>query len=293
MTPLGYPGEIAGRTVVITGASSGIGAAAARALAALGAELAVVGRNPERTQAVADSVRGTAFVADFGRLDDVRRLGEQLLERYPRIHVLANNAGGMQPKRSYTVDRNERTLQETYLAAFELTRVLLPRLTDTAADAPEGSVRIIQTASAANLGGRLRLDDLDFGKGPWFGGWPAYCAVKLANILHTRELAHRLVNTGVSAYAFHPGLVRTRFANDSLSIRVASALSGGSYGISAEQGAEPLIRLASTPDVGAASGTYFSRLQPHGATTAQADDAVFARRLWSASEVRVDPARVS
>ncbi|HEY8589859.1 MAG TPA: SDR family NAD(P)-dependent oxidoreductase, partial [Naasia sp.] len=115
MTTLPLPASMAGRTVVITGGSSGIGAAAARTLAALGAEVAVVGRNAERTRKVAEEVGGEAFLADFGRLAEVRALGERLLERYPRISVLANNAGAHRRIRERTVDGHELTLQENVL----------------------------------------------------------------------------------------------------------------------------------------------------------------------------------
>lgn len=292
MSELPIPGSMAGRTVVITGASSGIGGAAARALAMLGAEVAVVGRNPDRTRAAAEKLGGTPFVADFGRLSEVRDLASALLAKYPRIHVLANNAGGIQPKQTFTGDRNERTLQESHLGGFLLTNLLLPRLRETAAVSPAGALRVIQTASSANRGGRLRLDDLDVNGGPWLGGWRAYGNAKLANILHTRELARRLHGSGIAAYAFHPGIVVSNFGSTEALFSLARTLTGGHYGLSPEQGAEPLIRLAAAPAIEEASGTYYSRLTPYGATAAQADDANLARAFWAASEVRVDPNRV-
>jgi NAD(P)-dependent dehydrogenase (short-subunit alcohol dehydrogenase family) len=281
------PTGMVGRTVILTGASSGIGRAAARALSALGAELAVVGRNPDRTREIASELGAEPFVADFGRLSDVRELADRLLERFPRIHVLANNAGAMQHAREYTVDRNERTFQESHLGGFLLTSLLLPRLIDTARDAPAGSVRVLQTASIAARGGRIRLDDLDNQHGPWLGGWRAYSNVKLENVIFIKELARRLQGTGVEAFSFHPGFVRSNFGAGNWAMGVLNFVTQGHYGISPEQGAEPLIRLAATPEVGFPSGTYFDRLTGDGPTAPQAEQRSLAAGLWRASEERV------
>lgn len=273
------------RTIVITGASSGIGADAAARLAAddgsgRGAQVAVVGRHPERTQAVADRIGGTAFTADFDRLDDVRRLADAILRRYDRIDVLANNAGGIVAKRALTVDGHERTIQSNHLAPFLLTNLLLPRLVESAADAP---VRVISTASVANRFGRLRLDDLDWARRPWLGGWRAYGTSKLATILFIRELAERTTGTGVSAYSFHPGFVATSFGMGLASIRTLNAITGGRHGITAAEGAVPLVTLAGAAPVGAPSGTYFDRLRVDGRVAGQARDAQLGRDLWRVS----------
>jgi len=287
MSELPLPSGMGGRTVIITGASSGIGASAARTLASLGAHVAVVGRNPERTKSVADSVGGDPFVADFGSFEAVRTLADQLLERYPDIHVLAANAGAMQHTRAFTADRNERTLQETHLSGMLLTTLLLPRIIDTASRAPEGSVRIVQTASSANLMGHIVLDDLDTQRGLWVDGWRAYGRAKLANILFAQELARRTADAGVGVYSFHPGLVATRFGQGSFTMSAISALSFGHYGLSAEQGAEPLVRLAAAERIAEPSGTYYQRLKPNGPTSPQAKDAAFAAQFWAASERRL------
>lgn len=265
-----------GKTVVITGASSGIGRQAAIDLAARGASVAVVGRNRERTDAVAREVGGRAFIADFDRLDDVRALAESLLASYDSIDVLANNAGGLVPKRSLTVDGHERTVQSNHLAPFLLTNLLLPRLV-------ESGGRVISTASVANRWANLRLDDLDWANRPWLGGWRAYGTSKLLTILFIEELARRTSGTGLSAFSFHPGFVATSFGDGSLLMRLVSLASRGQYGISAEAGAVPLIQLASTRDVGAPSGTYFDTLTPNGRRHRLAGDADLARRLWDAS----------
>jgi NAD(P)-dependent dehydrogenase (short-subunit alcohol dehydrogenase family) len=271
------PARMEGRTVVLTGASSGIGRAAARELALLGAEVAVVGRNPERTRAVAEETGGRPFLADFDRLESVRGLAAALLDAYPAIHVLANNAGGMAPRQD-TPDGHDETLQRNHLAPFLLTDLLLDRLRSTAATAPEGSVRIVQTSSSAAGMGHVRLDDLENRRGPWLGGWRAYGTAKLENILFTRELARRLQGTGVSAYAFHPGFVATSFGGDGLLMSL-----GKRAAISPEAGAAPLVRLAAAAVVPAPSGNFFDRLSAPGRTARQAGDAAVARGLWDES----------
>lgn len=170
------------RVAVITGASSGIGAVAARRLAEAGWHVAVVGRDPQRTREVAEAVGGTAFLADYDRLDEVRELAASLLERYERIDLLANNAGGMLSARGRSADGHERTLQHNHLAPFLLTNLLTPRLEHA---------RIIGTASVGNTFGNLRLDDLDWARRPWQGGWRPYGTSKIATIVFTRSLAQR------------------------------------------------------------------------------------------------------
>lgn len=270
------------RTIVVTGASSGIGAVAAERLAAGGDRVAVVGRDPERTRALGDRIGATAFVADFERLDDVRELAASLLHHYDGIDVLANNAGGLYHERRMTADGHERTIQLNHLAPFLLTRLLRPRLVETASSGRE--VRVVSTASVANRFGRLRLDDLDWERRPWRGGWQAYGTSKLATVLFAVELGEQLTGTGVTAYSFHPGTVATRFGAGSPLIRFGNAVTGGRYGITAEAGAAPLERLAGPLPVGAPTGTYFDRFTANGRTARQAKDAQLGRDLWTISE---------
>lgn len=272
------PGALDGSTIVITGASSGLGRAAASALAEQGATLAVVGRNSERTHAVAATVGGTPFVTDFDSLDEVRALGESLLTRYERIDVLANNAGGLVGKRGRSADGHERTFQHNHLAPFLLTALLLPRLR-------ESGGRVISTASAANLFGRVALDDLENSRGPYLGGFRAYGTSKLETILFIRELARR--EQAISAFAFHPGYVATNFGTELALIRFANFISRGSLGISPEQGGAPLVHLAATLDVGVPSGTYFDGLKPNGRTRSTAHDTALAVALWERSAAMV------
>jgi NAD(P)-dependent dehydrogenase (short-subunit alcohol dehydrogenase family) len=277
-------------TVVLTGASSGLGAEAAAMLASQGARLAIVGRNRDRTQQVADRVGGEAFVADFDRLDDVRELAERLLHRFDRIDVLANNAGGLVSGRALTVDGNERTIQSNHLAPFLLTGLLLPRLIESGRAGR--AARVVSTASVANLFGRLRLDDLNWEQRRYGSGFRPYGTSKLATILFVRELAERLTGTGVRAYSFHPGTVVTNFGKSNAFIRLGDTVTRGRYGISAAEGALPLVALAGSTPVGAPSGTYFDRLRAGGRVNRQARDAQLGRDLWalSAELVGLDPA---
>ena len=262
------------RTIVITGASSGIGANAAGRLAAEGWEVAVVGRNPERTKSVAERVGGTPFLADYDRLDDVRALAGALQQRYDSINVLANNAGGLIHAKGVSEDGHERTLQHNHLAPFLLTSLLLPVLTAS-------NARVIGTASVANRAGSLRLDDLEWQKRPWLGGWRAYGTSKIATILFAQELARR---TSLEAYSFHPGYVATSFGAESPFVKFGNAVSGGRLAITPEQGATPLVRLASAETVDAANGTYFDRLKPNGAISASGTRPGVAEALWDATE---------
>ncbi|CAN5533553.1 SDR family oxidoreductase [soil metagenome] len=272
----GASAELSGRVIVITGASSGLGRAAAIALSTRGATVAVVGRNAERTRAVADRVGGFPFVADFDSLAAVRSLSEELLASYPRIDVLANNAGGLVSTRGESADGHERTFQHNHLAPFLLTNLLLERLTQSAG-------RVISTASGANMFSRLDLEDLDWKRRAYAGGWLPYGTSKLETIMFIRELARRTAGTGVEAFSFHPGFVATGFGADSALLRFGQFVSRGSLGISPEQGAAPLIQLAAGRDIVPPSGTYFDGLKPEGRERRAASDAELCRRLWERS----------
>ena len=280
--------SLSGATVIITGASSGIGRSAALELGRRGARVAVVGRDPGRTRDVAASIDDAqAFVADFASLSEVRRLAEQLLERYGRIDALANNAGGLFSRRTRTIDGHESTFQVNHLAPFLLTELLLPRLRETA-DRGHG-VTIVSTGSVANRWGRLRLDDLDSRGRPWLGGWQAYGSAKTAVLLTTRELARRTRDSGITAYSFHPGFVTTSFGASSWMLRVGNALGNGGLGITPEAGAVPLIELVAEASSSAPSGTYFDGLRPNGRASRAARDDELAARLWEVSESLVRP----
>jgi NAD(P)-dependent dehydrogenase (short-subunit alcohol dehydrogenase family) len=263
-------------TVVITGASSGVGAAAARRFRQLGATVAVVGRSPERTAAVAAEIGAESHLVDFSRLDDVRRLADELLARYPRIDVLANNAGALFYSRKETVDGNEMSFQVNYLAPFLLTNLLLDRL----AEAPNGG-RVINTVSKFYRRGRLDLDDLN-GTRRRYNSQRAHQTAKLATVIFTLELSRRM--TTVSACAFHPGIVASDIYRDSAVIRIlATSRLGKALQSTPERGAEPLLHLATTPDPSTIDGGYFERLDRKDLRNPQAADPELAGRLWERS----------
>jgi NAD(P)-dependent dehydrogenase (short-subunit alcohol dehydrogenase family) len=269
-----------GKTIIITGASDGIGAAAARELSAAGDTVVVVGRSQEKTAAIADELGADYFVSDFARLDDVRALAEVLLERYPRIDVLANNAGGIMGDRALTADGFERTLQVNHLAPFLLTSLLMERLIESRAS-------VINTASvAARLYGKIDLDDL--GNEKKYSPNKAYGDSKLANILFTRELERRHGADGLSAAAFHPGVVSTGFAKENTTsvLRFVYGLFGR-FLLTAEKGADTLVWLArSAPGSDWHSGRFYTKRKV-SSTNPQADDAALAAGLWVRSAALV------
>ncbi|MET1053147.1 MAG: SDR family NAD(P)-dependent oxidoreductase [Mycetocola sp.] len=268
------------RTVIITGASDGIGAVAARQLAARGDRVVVVGRSPAKTKAVADGIGADHLVADFARLDDVRDLAATLLERYPRIDVLANNAGGILGRRETTVDGNEKTFQVNHLAPFLLTNLLLDRLAESTAS-------VINTSSVANTRfARFDIDDLNAEKS--YSENRAYGNAKLANILFTAELHNRFADRGISTAAFHPGIVATGFAAGSTSaMRLIYRTVFKMFLIPPEQGADTLVWLATTvPGVDWVSGAYYDKRQIASANPLAYDPAL-ASQLWDTSSTLV------
>ena len=272
--------DLSGRTIVITGASAGIGAAAARELASRGARVVPVGRSPEKTAAVAREIGAEAsFTADFARLADVRRLADDLLGHCEQIDVLANNAGGSFPQRVITEDGFELTAQVDHLATFLLTVLLRERL-----EATPGA-RVITTSSVANRMGHIDAERFEQPSRPYLGTTRTYGTAKLLNIVFTRELSRRLAGTGATASCFHPGPVATEFGRDSrlLGLIYRTPIAKVAL-ITAAQGAAPLVSLAGHPDPAENDGIYFDRFKARGGTSRQAGDDALARRVWERSE---------
>lgn len=264
------------KAIVITGASDGIGAAAARLLHAKGHRIAVVGRSPRKTEAVATEIGADPFVADFTRLDEVRRLAAELDAAYPRIDVLANNAGGVFGDRTKTVDGFEKTFQINHLAPFLLTRLLLDKLAASRA-------AVLQTSTLrGGLVRSLDLDDLNHDRG--YDAIRAYNAAKLENVLFTKELHRRYHDRGISAAVFYPGNVATNFASDTTSrlMRfIATNPLTRAMLITPEKGADQLVWLAEgEPGTDWQSGEYYAKRKPGHQLNRLALDADLARGLW-------------
>ncbi|WP_458088047.1 SDR family NAD(P)-dependent oxidoreductase [Streptomyces malaysiensis] len=260
-----------GLTAVVTGASSGVGAAAARRMAAMGASVVVVGRAVTRTRAVADEVGGTALPADFARFSEVRELAQHLISRVPRIDILVNNAGIVSPKRKTTSDGHELTLQVNFLSPFLLTSLLWEKLLQ----AP--SALVINTSSSLYRFGKLNPDDLDQNRSR-YGQMRSYNASKLASVVHAAEINRRAPDT-MTAVAFHPGTVRSGLDRDSALVTAAKAsLIGRRLTRSPEEGAEPIIRIATT-DRSKLRDVFYNRLEPEPLRT-PATDADLGARLW-------------
>jgi NAD(P)-dependent dehydrogenase (short-subunit alcohol dehydrogenase family) len=269
------------KIIVITGASSGIGAAAARRLHADGHTVVVAGRSPEKTRTIATELGVAGHVADFTRLDDVARLAAELLREYPRIDVLANNAGGMFGPQTRTVDGFEKTFQINHLAPFLLTQLLLDTLIASKAS-------VIQTSSTVRFTKTIDLSDLDHDR--HFDAVHAYGAAKLENILFTQELHRRYHAAGISAASFNPGNVITNFGAEAtkpiirLVRRVAANPLGRHLFSTPEQGADQLVWLAQgTPGIDWQSGAYYYRRAITRPSNAQAADEQLAAGLWERS----------
>lgn len=266
------------RTIIITGASDGVGAAAARRLVAAGEQVVLVGRNPAKTQAVAAELGRPFHVADFASLAQVRELASQLAQEYPRIDVLANNAGGIMGQRTLTEDGFERTFQVNHLAGFVLTTLLLDRLLAAKAT-------VIQTSSvAAAAMARPDLDDVNAEHS--YSAARAYGNAKLFNILFTRELHRRFHNQGLATAAFHPGVVASNFASQGpgfMRLFYANPLSKKAM-VSSEQGSDQLVWLAEgKPGSDWISGSYYEkRVVQHRYDQARFD--TMAQQLWELSE---------
>lgn len=264
-------------TIVITGASDGIGAAAGRQLATAGATVVFVGRSPEKTRAVAEPFGADYYLADFTRLDEVRQLATALTEKYDRIDVLANNAGGMFSGPTVTADGFEKTFQVNHLAPVLLTHLLIDKLIDSRA-------AVINTASiAARLYGKVKLDDLN----NWreFNPNTAYGNAKLANILFTRGLHERFHAQGISTVAFHPGFIATNFASDTNSrLQYVYRTALKVFLTSAEQGGARLRHfIAGQPNVDWLSGRYYGSTKRIRRTHRQAYDPDLVREHWQRS----------
>jgi retinol dehydrogenase-14 len=272
---------MAGKTVLVTGASGGIGRATALGLATMGAHLAITGRDRGRTDGAAREIREAGggqvevFVRDLSSQSEVRRLVDEVLQSLPRLDVLVNNVGGYWDTRHVTADGLEHTFALNHLAPFLLTNLLLGRLKQSA------PARVVTVSSNAQAMGQIDFDDLQ-GEGSYSGA-RAYNQSKLANVLFTYELARRLEGTSVTANALHPGVVRTSFgAEDPRRIQRLLIPFLRPFMKSSAKGAATSIHVASAPDLEQVTGRFFANSKLKRSSKRSYDEAA-AARLWQVS----------
>jgi retinol dehydrogenase-14 len=282
-----HSGPMAGRTVLVTGGTSGIGRATALGLATMGAHVAITGRDRGRTEGAAREICAAGggqvdvFVADLSAQSQVRRLAGEVLQRLSRIDVLVNNVGGYWSTRHVTADGLEHTFALNHLAPFLLTNLLLDRLKQS------GPARVVTVSSNAQAMGRIDFDDLQGERS--YSGSRAYDQSKLANVLFTYELARRLRATPVTANAVHPGVVSTSFgAEDPGRIQRLLVPLMRPFMKAPAQGAVTSIHVASAPDLEQVTGRFFANSKPRRSSKRSYDEAA-AARLWQVSADLVGP----
>ena len=271
---------------LITGATNGIGRAAAQAIAAQGGRVVIVGRNAAKTEAVAVGLRQASgnpqidfLLADLSSMAEVRRLAGQFLARYDRLDALVNNAGAFFVRRQETVDGLEMTFALNHLSYFLLTHLLLDTLRTSA---PE---RVVNVSSGAESGAKVDWDDLQLARK--YRGFAAYALSKRFNLYFTYELARRLAGTGITVNALHPGAVATGiwanpFGRLGGLVQPLTRLTMKSP----EKAAETVVYLATAPEVAGVTGKYFvDRKERYSSRASQ--DAAAAQRAWQMSEALV------
>jgi retinol dehydrogenase 14 len=276
-----HPGPMTGKTVIVTGATTGIGRATALSLATMGAHVAITGRDRGRLDDAAAQIRAAGngqvdvFAADLSVQEQVRQLADETLQRLPRIDVLVNNVGGYWNTRHITADGLEHTFALNHLAPFLLTNLLLDRLRHS------GPARVVTVASDAHRMGRIDFDDLQGDRN--YSGARAYNQSKLANVLFTYELARRMRDTSVTANALHPGVVSTSFgAEDPGRIQQLAVPLMRPFMQSQSRGASTSVYLASSPEVERVTGRFYGRSKPKTSSKRSYDHAL-AARLWEVS----------
>jgi NAD(P)-dependent dehydrogenase (short-subunit alcohol dehydrogenase family) len=272
------------KVVIVTGATNGIGFESAKVLAGMDATIIGVGRNPQKCADAASQIKtatGNAkvefLVADLAVQAQVRQLAATFKQKYNRLDVLLNNAGGYFAKRETNANGQEMTWALNHLNYFVLTNELLDVLK---ASAP---ARIVNVSSGAHSGAKgINFEDVEFKTG--YSGWSAYSHSKLANVMFTYELARRLDGTKVTATVLHPGFVATGFGhNNGGLMRTGMNVVQKLVAKKPEQGAETSVYLASSPAVEGVTGKYFSDSKQIKSSSASYDVAA-QQRLWELSE---------
>lgn len=276
-----------GKTVLVTGATNGIGFITARELAKMGATVLMVARDQTKGRAKLEEIRQAVpqaklelMLCDLSSMASIRQLATNLTAKYSSLDVLVNNAGAFYSERQVSKDGLEMTFALNHIGYFLLTNLLLETLKRTK------NSRIVSVSSGAHLSGKMNFDDLQFEKK--FNGWQAYSDSKLANVLFTKELSRRLAGTGVTANCLHPGFVKTGFANGSSGfLGLALNLAKNILAITPEKGAETMIYLSSSQEVANVTGEYFDK-KKIAKVNPQALDSSISKRLWEVSEKLVE-----
>ena len=269
------------KTILITGATNGIGLVAARELAKMGAGIVIVSRSAERCAAVTEQIKGETgnsrveyIVADLSTHAGTQKTAHEFKKRHMRLDVLLNNAGAMFMQRQLSADGIEMTWALNHLGYFVLTMLLLDTMKNS------GAARIVNVSSDAHRSGKMNFDDLQMEKS--YAGIAAYQQSKLANILFTYELARKLEGSKVTTNVLHPGLIRTGFNRNNGA--VMSLVMGllAPFSRNAAEGAQTSIYLASSPEVEGVSGKYFEDSKAVPSSPASYNRAA-AERLWQVS----------
>jgi NAD(P)-dependent dehydrogenase (short-subunit alcohol dehydrogenase family) len=275
--------EMKGKTVLITGATNGVGKVAAQEIAKKGAEVVIVGRNPTKTRQVVQQIKQNSgnpavdgLVADLSSTAQVRQLAQSFRQKYQHLYILVNNAGGIFANRMVTADGYEHTFALNHLVYFTLTNLLMDVLL---ADAPS---RIINVSSRSHEGAVLNFDDLQNEQHYSYGGYRAYGQSKLANLLFTYEHVRRLAGTGVTVNALHPGTVATGFGENNRGAMKVSMRIYHQFALTPEQGADTIIYLASSPQVEGVTGKYWTNRTAVPSSPESYDEEA-QKRLWSVS----------
>lgn len=271
-----------GKTLLITGATNGIGRVAARELASLGGQVVLVSRSPEKCAAVVEEIKQATgnprvefIAADLSSQEGVQHVAHEFKKRHTRLDVLLNNAGALFIARQLSADGIEMTLALNHLSYFYLTILLLDVLKAS------GPARIVNVSSDAHKGARINFDDLQMEKG--YTGLGAYGQSKLANVLFTYELVRKLEGSRVTANALHPGFVNTGFAkNNGWLVKFGMDVLLAPFQRKPEEGAKTSIFLAASPEVEGVTGKYFENSKAIPSDPASYNHAS-AERLWRVS----------
>ena len=273
--------DLGGRVFVVTGATRGIGRATVNGLAAIGARLVLLCRRQPDGDRVADELaqahpapRADVIEVDLSSQRSIREAADTVRGRYPKLHVLINNAGVIPQQRETTADGLEMQFAVNHLAYFLLTNLLLDRLT---AAAP---ARVVNVSSGAHQGGTLDLSDLQSQRR--YDPVRIYGRTKLANVLFTYELARRIRSTGVTANSLHPGVIATQLLADYMNVPLVGGAVARTFGADPEEGADTMVYLAASPEVETVTGRYFVGRRESRSSPASYDETL-QRALWEES----------